>query len=80
MCLSTGTRAWNLLQYSGMLPCPFTSYTSSGTGKDDFDVSPFGNLSAAPRQQGFPAEGMHSSKQQPAMPSVEPGQALKKNQ
>lgn len=71
MCLSTGTRAWNLVQDSGMLPCPFTSYTSSGTGKDGFGVSPFGNLSAAPQQQGFPAEGIDSSKQQLVMPSVE---------
>lgn len=48
MCLSTGTRAWNLVEDSGMLPCPFTGYHSPVTGKDCFSVSSFANGTAAP--------------------------------
>lgn len=32
---------------SGMLPCAFTSYNSSVTGKDCFSVRSFANVTAA---------------------------------
>lgn len=40
-----------------MLPYPFTSYNSSVTGKDSSGVSSLADVTTAPQQQGFLAEG-----------------------